>query len=338
MATIVLVHGIAQEQRSADDLENEWLPALAGGVRNAGHPTLADRLWPPRPDIPRLARIAFYGNRFLTPDQQGVDTALSHQQLDTADEVALEWLTNALDSSRPKDAGSARLELQALHRDPNDPNAQGVGAVGGRILAALDHIPWLSQAGLTAAGHIDKTLAQVVRYLTEPDIRGCAIGQVRQHLDADTRIVVGHSLGSVVAYEAIRSHQQPPPLLITLGSPLGLNAVNRRLQQPPAFPAGLGRWVNLADNDDIVAARPHLTAVFDVNRPTTARFDSTYTVDNGAQPHRAGFYLGLSSKRCKPGYFRGLDRRASKVMSKALRAGFQRAVQRRLPWPVGSRL
>ena len=31
MATIVLVHGIAQEQKSADTLEEEWLPDLAGG-------------------------------------------------------------------------------------------------------------------------------------------------------------------------------------------------------------------------------------------------------------------------------------------------------------------
>ena len=44
MATIVLVHGIAQEQRSAAELETEWLPSLAGGLENAGHTPLADRL------------------------------------------------------------------------------------------------------------------------------------------------------------------------------------------------------------------------------------------------------------------------------------------------------
>jgi hypothetical protein len=293
MATIVLVHGIAQEQLSADDLESAWLPSLAGGVRNAGHPALADQLWPARHDSRRLTRMAFYGNRFLTPDQQGTGAELSAEQLDTADEVALEWLTNALDSTRPKDAGTARLELQALRRDRAD--AQGVGAVGGRIVAALDHLPWISQAGLAGLARVNKTLAQVVRYLTEPDIRAHAIGQVHQHLDPDTRVVISHSLGSVVAYEAIRTRQQPLPLLITLGSPLGLNAINRRLLQPPAFPVGLARWVNLADRDDIVAARPHLTAVFDVNRPPTARLDSTYTVDNGAKPHHAGFYLTKTS-------------------------------------------
>ncbi|MEU1407879.1 alpha/beta hydrolase [Streptomyces sp. NPDC005728] len=289
MASIVLVHGIAQEQLSADDLESDWLPSLAGGVRNAGHPGLADQLWPLRPDVPRPARMAFYGNLFLSPDQQGADTELDSEQLDTADEIAFQWLTNALDSTRPKDAGSARWELQALQRDRAD--AQGLGAAGGRIVDALDHIPWLSQAGLAGLARINKTLAQIVRYLTEPDIRARAIGEVHRHLDINTRVVIGHSLGSVVAYEAIRAHQHPLPLLITLGSPLGLSTINRRLQHPPAFPPRLARWVNLADRDDIVAARPHLAAVFDVNRPPTARFVSTYTVDNGARPHSPGFYL-----------------------------------------------
>jgi hypothetical protein len=33
MAEIVLVHGIDQQQKSADKLESAWLPALAGGIR-----------------------------------------------------------------------------------------------------------------------------------------------------------------------------------------------------------------------------------------------------------------------------------------------------------------
>ena len=51
--------------------------------------------------------------------------------------------------------------------------------------------------------------------------------------------------------------------------------------------------------------------------------------------------LGLSNKRCIWGCFRGqwewADRRPLKVMSKALRALFQRWVHRALPLPVGSR-
>ncbi|MBV8095822.1 MAG: hypothetical protein JO110_21845 [Acetobacteraceae bacterium] len=45
MAEVVLVHGIAQEQKTADGLETEWLPALAGGIRIAGYDAIADRIW-----------------------------------------------------------------------------------------------------------------------------------------------------------------------------------------------------------------------------------------------------------------------------------------------------
>jgi hypothetical protein len=68
MAIVVLVHGIAQEQHSADSLEIEWLPAMAGGVRKAGFSEVADRL---RRDllVPEgiETRMAFYGHLFLRP-------------------------------------------------------------------------------------------------------------------------------------------------------------------------------------------------------------------------------------------------------------------------------
>ena len=73
MAEIVLVHGIDQQQKSADKLESEWLPSLAGGVRAAGFPDVADRIWR-APAVGRIeTRMAFYGDLFLAPGQQGDD-------------------------------------------------------------------------------------------------------------------------------------------------------------------------------------------------------------------------------------------------------------------------
>ena len=57
MAQIVLVHGIAQEQHSADELEVVWGPSLRGGIRNAGYGALADRLGKNEFSV----RMAFYG-------------------------------------------------------------------------------------------------------------------------------------------------------------------------------------------------------------------------------------------------------------------------------------
>jgi len=69
VAQIILVHGIAQEQCSADTLESTWFPALAGGIRTAGHPDLADRVW--RDSRPGNAGMAFCADVFRRPDQQG---------------------------------------------------------------------------------------------------------------------------------------------------------------------------------------------------------------------------------------------------------------------------
>jgi hypothetical protein len=44
MAEILLVHVIDQQQLSADELESQWLPAFAGGVRVAGLLGIADRV------------------------------------------------------------------------------------------------------------------------------------------------------------------------------------------------------------------------------------------------------------------------------------------------------
>ncbi|MET8940468.1 hypothetical protein ABZX28_26200 [Streptomyces rubiginosohelvolus] len=88
------------------------------------------------------------------------------------------------------------------------------------------------------------------------------------------RVVVAHSLGSVVAYEAL--HARPdlqPELLLTLGSPLALpNVIFERLVPTPrasdsvqprgaALP-GTTRWVNIADPGDLVAIPPRLDKFF----------------------------------------------------------------------------
>ena len=74
MAEIVLVHGIDQQQLSADKLESQWLPSLAGGIRAAGFPDVADRIWRGTGKPGSIeTRMAFYGGLFLTPGQQGDD-------------------------------------------------------------------------------------------------------------------------------------------------------------------------------------------------------------------------------------------------------------------------
>jgi hypothetical protein len=137
-------------------------------------------------------------------------------------------------------------------------------------------------------------LAQVTRYFTDEGIRSSALGSVLKLVGPETRVLIGHSLGSVVAYEVAHLIKQPLPILLTLGSPLGLQTVvyQRLRPQPPGFPPKVLRWVNVADRDDLVATEPDLGGLFGSGMPDGAVFETGYTVDNGASPHNSLFYLG----------------------------------------------
>jgi hypothetical protein len=296
VAVIVLVHGIAQEQRSADDLEAEWLPALAGGLRTAGYPELADRLWRDRPTPGGLeARMAFYGDQFLRPGTMGIDPdELTREQQAVAQQLAYAWLERAAaDASDPRQRHEAAMELARL--DTTVPaEVQGTGAALRSATAALAHVRWFAPFGMGLAERfVNRALAQVTSYLTDDQVRAYALQQVAQLIDPHTRVLVGHSLGSVVAYEAAHRLDQPLPLLVTIGSPLGLRTIvyERLRPQPPGFPRQVARWVNVADRDDFVAAAPDLTRLFTAGRPAGTLLEGGWTVDNGAEPHRATFYL-----------------------------------------------
>src|ERR1700730_2645257 len=107
MADIVLVHGIDQQQKSADVLESDWLPALAGGVRIAGYPEVADRVWPDR-GKPRSikARMAFYGSLFLIPGQQGDDPGeFGPEEAAFAEALAVEGLKHVAERATKEKVG-----------------------------------------------------------------------------------------------------------------------------------------------------------------------------------------------------------------------------------------
>ena len=93
-------------------------------------------------------------------------------------------------------------------------------------------------------------------------------------VDEDTWVVVGHSLGSVVAYEALCAHPEwPVRALVTLGSPLGIrNLIFERLVPAPvigktgklagAWPGRAQAWTNVADAADVVALTKDLRPLF----------------------------------------------------------------------------
>lgn len=245
MSRIVLVHGIGQQYKGPETLRAEWQPALNDGISLAGGTPLADR----------EVAIAFYGDLFR-PRARG----LGEPDLDASDvtdpfdeELLLAWWTAAAS---------------------NDP------AVPGPKADTRVRVPYPIQRSLGALGHsrfftgvveraLISDLRQVRRYFTEPTVRQAVIDRASMCVSSHTRVIVGHSLGSVVAYEALCAHPEwIINIFISLGSPLGHRGlVFDRLSPAPSnnrgvWPGQTRNWVNVADRGDIVATDKYLSSLF----------------------------------------------------------------------------
>lgn len=137
-----------------------------------------------------------------------------------------------------------------------------------RILyGVIDYIPFLLRL---VPGVLKSTAAEVRRYFKNEqyiasNIRKVLKDQLRPLLENNEKVLlIGHSLGSVIAYDAIweLSHLEHIPtkidLFLTLGSPLGMNYVQKRLKGneylgEKKYPANIKRWVNIAAEGDITA-------------------------------------------------------------------------------------
>ncbi|AZQ32080.1 hypothetical protein EJ357_47890 [Streptomyces cyaneochromogenes] len=268
---LVFVHGIGG-LRDAEAERQQWLRALATGVRAAGRAELVSALtqgW--LADV----RFADYSDLFNARGAQG---GAPGGELDPSDEQVLSDLLKAmvdeLAEQYPPDSGTrdARFIEQARHQldaVSSDGRAQGVGESGRRLVAVtttLLQLPGLRQGAQWAGGQaFALQLSQVARYLNRHGDRaalGAAIrSRVLEGLDP-TRplVVVSHSLGTVVAYEALHEYEGPVALWVTLGSPLALGGVvlQRLVPRPPSCPEGVGAWHNFWDRNDVVVGRPRL--------------------------------------------------------------------------------
>ena len=263
MAVLVGVHGMAKHQLGRHQLMPAWSLALADGVERA----VGRRVAPPEVDI------AFYGDLFLpvspqagtkSPDDADVFEQVSEQEWQEIADGLAELVGEeevAAATGRP-DMGYTRVPvpLQA-------------------VLRAIDR-----RFGAASAILVVGVLRQVRRYLRETVDKAAIDARVAESVGGDCRVLIGHSLGSVVAYEYLRTHpDHQVQLLLTVGSPLGLRMVRGRL---PMTGMEVPRWVNVRDRRDPVACAGQLRRWW----PQIAEADEL-VVGNGADTHGVERYL-----------------------------------------------
>jgi pimeloyl-ACP methyl ester carboxylesterase len=110
---------------------------------------------------------------------------------------------------------------------------------------------------------VDIFTRDIFLYLNKDVVRRSINGIVNDYLDDRPTIVVAHSLGTIIAYDVLRTRPRTVPLFMTLGSPLGMRTIRIRLT-PLSFPEGVARWENYNDDRDPIALYPLDAANFDV--------------------------------------------------------------------------
>ncbi|MFF0227025.1 hypothetical protein [Streptomyces sp. NPDC004629] len=241
MTRITGVHGVGnhipglRSAEAADKLAHAWGTSLAHGL---GTRTTAMDL-----------RIAYYAHHLHSNGRQGTETDIG---------------------------GLSPMELEILAALVAEVDSTAVRQ-GRLTLPVRQAVAWLARRGGISEKAMSAFVAvfcrEVHTYLGQPTSpeRQAARAEVANAIaEHRPQIVIAHSLGSVVAYEALWS--QPAlqvDLLLTLGSPLGIpSVVFERLMPAPvgargSRPPGVTRWINFADAGDIVAIPRWLSTRFD---------------------------------------------------------------------------
>jgi hypothetical protein len=123
-----------------------------------------------------------------------------------------------------------------------------------------------------------------------------------EHRD-DRILLVAHSMGSIIAYDVLRELESDPSFsvahLVTIGSPLGLPIVARKVREEfggTTTPRGVLRWTNVSDPGDKVALDCELADEYEPSADGVAVTDvfivNGYVTEAGeANNHKSYGYL-----------------------------------------------
>ncbi|MFT3812962.1 MAG: hypothetical protein QM740_06240 [Acidovorax sp.] len=244
---LVFVHGIAQQGKEPSELKRVWLEALDVGLAKAGLGSIRQH----------EVILPFYGDKLAElaalleapePVQCQTKGMAATPQFDrTETEILQEILATQLaNTANPQ--GITRKGLQNT-------------SLALALARAADSTPFGVQL-------LARFVKDVSAYLTHHRVTQKIDEIVRPAIGTERCVVVGHSLGSVVAFRILREMGQAANVerFITLGSPLGLNTIRVLITPPPLQnPAGVKSWTNAFDPTDVISLHPLDPSTWNVN-------------------------------------------------------------------------
>lgn len=205
-------------------------------------------------------------------------------RLFTADEDCLTLVSwTYLFYGRYRDIALDRPGIDRILQQP-DPSAEDIEEIDSlerkvrRYMHLLgDMLPLFGR--LIARPEMRLTMAEARRYLFDAggvatEVRNMLKEPLTAALDAGERVLlIGHSLGSVIAYDALwelsrdRGDQRKIDLFMTLGSPLASRLIRENIRGASRigadrYPSNVRRWENFASRAEMTALRPQLERYF----------------------------------------------------------------------------
>jgi V8-like Glu-specific endopeptidase len=281
---LVFLHGRSQQGRDPDRLRHAWTAGLNAGLTRAGLPAVD----------PRTVWFPFYGDRMVEVlgTRESLAPGLEATEVDTAEAVAPapDDPARALYEQLLADAAAQAGMPAQLAAEEEPTPTEGIADLGAGLVGRLQRqLSWLA----ARSGLDDLTIALLFRdvaaYLGRRQVREGVLAAVAESVpDSGPVALVSHSLGTVVAMDLIHSLDNlDVALLVTAGSPLGMDAVHRKLLDGNLRrPARVRRWVNAWCAADPVAIGCPL-------RPVWGDGVTDLVTDNAkARAHDIAEYLG----------------------------------------------
>ncbi|MFB4280333.1 trypsin-like peptidase domain-containing protein [Nonomuraea sp. MTCD27] len=228
---LVFLHGRGQQGHDPERLRRYWTAGLNGGLTRAGLDTITpDDVWFP-----------FYAPRLVQ----------AMGALETLPTFAREALGDPVEAAAPQPGGARRLYEQliteaAARTGMPEPRPVGEEGLSDAVHQALS---WLADTTDLDRLFIAAIFGDVAAYLDDQRVREAVLDCVLQTMPRTGRLaLVTHSLGTIVAMDLLT--RLPPEvevdLLVTTGSPLGLDSVHERLLSGgPHRPGLVARWFNV---------------------------------------------------------------------------------------------
>ena len=269
MAKVIIgIHGLANKPKK-DDLRDGWCTAIVEGLqKNAGisEPTI-NFVMVDYADV-------YYAGKRLTPEaNEEPYKAAKDGALKRYDERFWEFVGGKVEE-----------------------------VVGEKVDKAKEKLGWTTDV-------IDKALTKVLKdlglYYTDPTKREAIQATLRDTLNEHKNnevMLIAHSMGTIVAYDVLReigreNRGVAVSHLVTIGSPLGLAHVKRKIQlESPnsrlRTPSIVTRsWVNYADRRDYVALDSHLGDDYKANSGNVRVQDDRVINDYPNNAHKSYGYL-----------------------------------------------